>query len=156
MPENPSPTQISDAHFAARDHDQGRVFNGPAPLNTHAARRLEPSNSSLPAGRAILNPGTQLANETVNPASHLSVVPSNVEAVVGSIDDAAQDGSYGTLMLGEGGRSKYLGPTAGSEWLRDVRMAAVDVMRKLNCFSLKTKMHRVRRLHSQRVHLVQR
>ncbi|KAL4764891.1 Zn(II)2Cys6 transcription factor [Aspergillus foveolatus] len=28
-------------------------------------------------------------------------------------------GSHGTLMLGKGGRSKYLGPTAGSEWLKD-------------------------------------
>ncbi|WVW85195.1 hypothetical protein I302_107233 [Kwoniella bestiolae CBS 10118] len=27
--------------------------------------------------------------------------------------------SYGTLMLSEGGRSKYLGPTAASEWLKD-------------------------------------
>ncbi|KAL4901553.1 hypothetical protein BDW74DRAFT_187209 [Aspergillus multicolor] len=30
-----------------------------------------------------------------------------------------ESGSYGTLMLGKGGRSKYLGPTAGSEWLRE-------------------------------------
>lgn len=28
-------------------------------------------------------------------------------------------GSYGTLMLDKDGRSKYLGPTAGSEWLKD-------------------------------------
>ena len=33
---------------------------------------------------------------------------------------AGQNGSYGTLMLGKGGRSKYLGPTAGSEWLKEV------------------------------------
>ncbi|PYI29943.1 hypothetical protein BP00DRAFT_437272 [Aspergillus indologenus CBS 114.80] len=32
---------------------------------------------------------------------------------------AEQNGSYGTLMLGKGGRSKYLGPTAGSEWLKE-------------------------------------
>ncbi|RDH28069.1 hypothetical protein BDQ94DRAFT_163103 [Aspergillus welwitschiae] len=30
-----------------------------------------------------------------------------------------QSGSYGTLMLGKGGRSKYLGPTAGSKWLKE-------------------------------------
>ncbi|OQV06667.1 Fungal specific transcription factor domain-containing protein [Cladophialophora immunda] len=36
-----------------------------------------------------------------------------------SADDAEQSGSYGTLMLSKGGRSKYLGPTAGSEWLKD-------------------------------------
>ncbi|KAL4970486.1 fungal specific transcription factor domain-containing protein [Aspergillus stella-maris] len=30
-----------------------------------------------------------------------------------------EGGSHGTLMLGRGGRSKYLGPAAGSEWLKD-------------------------------------
>jgi hypothetical protein len=37
-----------------------------------------------------------------------------------SVDEGEQSGSYGTLMLSKGGRSKYLGPTAGSEWLKDV------------------------------------
>lgn len=37
-----------------------------------------------------------------------------------SIDDGDQNGSYGTLMLGKRGTSKYLGPTAGSEWLKEV------------------------------------
>ncbi|KAH8587807.1 hypothetical protein B0O99DRAFT_526197, partial [Bisporella sp. PMI_857] len=36
-----------------------------------------------------------------------------------SVDDNEQSDSYGTLMLSQGGRSKYLGPTAGSEWLKD-------------------------------------
>jgi hypothetical protein len=36
------------------------------------------------------------------------------------IDDDNQNGSYGTLMLGKRGLSKYLGPTAGSEWLKEV------------------------------------
>lgn len=35
-------------------------------------------------------------------------------------DDGETSGSHGTLMLSKGGRSKYLGPTAGSEWLKDV------------------------------------
>ena len=38
-----------------------------------------------------------------------------------STDVDEQSGSYGTLMLSKGGRSKYLGPTAGSEWLKEVR-----------------------------------
>ena len=37
-----------------------------------------------------------------------------------SIGVDEQSGSYGTLMLSKGGRSKYLGPTAGSEWLKEV------------------------------------
>jgi hypothetical protein len=75
--------------------------------------------------------------------------------VADSTDDAAQDGSYGTLMLSEGGRSKYLGPTAGSEWLRDVCQSTVDSMRKLSYTSPKTKMHQVHRLHSRLVRQVQ-
>lgn len=66
------------------------------------------------------NAGTHMATETVNPANHLSAGANKADATVDLTDDAALDGSYGTLMLSEGGRSKYLGPTAGSEWLRDV------------------------------------
>lgn len=36
------------------------------------------------------------------------------------INHDKQNGSFGTLMLTRGGRSKYLGPTAGSEWLKEV------------------------------------
>ncbi|CAH0022329.1 unnamed protein product [Clonostachys rhizophaga] len=36
-----------------------------------------------------------------------------------STDDDEQVGSFGTLMLSKRGRSKYLGPTAGSEWLNE-------------------------------------
>lgn len=34
--------------------------------------------------------------------------------------DGGEDFSHGTLMLSKEGRAKYLGPTAGSEWLKDV------------------------------------
>ena len=37
-----------------------------------------------------------------------------------STSTASESQAYGTLLLGQGGRSKYLGPTAGSEWLKDV------------------------------------
>ncbi|EAL20713.1 hypothetical protein CNBE0780 [Cryptococcus deneoformans B-3501A] len=33
--------------------------------------------------------------------------------------DVEEEQSYGTLVMGQGGTSKYLGPTAASEWLRD-------------------------------------
>jgi hypothetical protein len=32
----------------------------------------------------------------------------------------AAEESYGTLMIDPGGRSKWLGPTAGTEWLKNV------------------------------------
>ncbi|KIR39584.1 hypothetical protein I307_01466 [Cryptococcus deuterogattii 99/473] len=40
-------------------------------------------------------------------------------SVVAENVDVEEEQSYGTLVMGQGGRSKYLGPTAGSEWLRD-------------------------------------
>lgn len=36
------------------------------------------------------------------------------------IERGGLEGSYGTLIRSDSGRSKYLGPTAGSEWLKDV------------------------------------
>ncbi|OAA59728.1 Transcription factor [Niveomyces insectorum RCEF 264] len=38
------------------------------------------------------------------------------------LDNVEQNGSYGTLMMSRGGRSRYLGPTAGSEWLKNSQM----------------------------------
>ncbi|KAJ9144638.1 Transcription factor [Pleurostoma richardsiae] len=43
-----------------------------------------------------------------------------------SANNGQQSGSYGTLMLGKRGRSKYLGPTAGSEWLKESEMQDVS------------------------------
>jgi hypothetical protein len=37
-----------------------------------------------------------------------------------SPESSSQAQAYGTLLIGRGGRSKYLGPTAASDWLRDV------------------------------------
>ncbi|KAI0886892.1 fungal-specific transcription factor domain-containing protein [Annulohypoxylon maeteangense] len=42
-----------------------------------------------------------------------------------SIDHGRQGDSHGTLMLSTRGRSKYLGPTAGSEWLKESEMQDV-------------------------------
>ncbi|KAJ9611878.1 hypothetical protein H2204_015120 [Knufia peltigerae] len=36
------------------------------------------------------------------------------------VNNHEQNASHGTLVLDQGGRSKYLGPTAGSEWLKDI------------------------------------
>ena len=49
-------------------------------------------------------------------------------------------------MLSREGRSKYLGPTAGSEWLKDVCCQTVKPLEKLNCCSRKCVI-RLRLLH---------
>ncbi|KAJ8113234.1 hypothetical protein OPT61_g4591 [Boeremia exigua] len=116
-----SVAQIPSTQFSARDdYSQGSAPNGPVPLTAHV-NTMEPPNNPLQADHAwiINSPVNRVADRTIDPANHLSATASNVGAAVDLTDDAAQDGSYGTLMLSEGGRSKYLGPTAGSEWLRD-------------------------------------
>ena len=72
--------------------------HGPSPgtpISAPPDRMAEPLNSALSGASFSGNPAQQ------------------------SIDDAQQGGSYGTLMLSKRGRSKYLGPTAGSEWLKE-------------------------------------
>ncbi|KAJ4987063.1 transcriptional regulatory protein C1F7.11c 2 [Stagonosporopsis vannaccii] len=119
MDENPA-VHISSAQFPVNNHAQGHDSNGPVPLTIHT-NGMEPSNNALHSehGWIMQNSGTHIADETLGPTNHHSSGPSNADAIVDVTDDATQDGSYGTLMLSEGGRSKYLGPTAGSEWLRD-------------------------------------
>ena len=119
---------MTDPHSSARNHGEGHVPERPVSATAHAIT-MEPPNNPLQAGHAwiIPSPITQVAGETIDPVNHLSAGASSVDAAVDLTDDAAQDGSYGTLMLSEGGRSKYLGPTAGSEWLRDVCKMTADI-----------------------------
>lgn len=63
-----------------------------------------------------------------------------------AFEDGEQSASHGTLMLTEGGRSKYLGPTAGSEWLKDV-CCSMLMLSKLNRPSQRHKM-------SQKLHQI--
>lgn len=44
-----------------------------------------------------------------------------------SMDEDEHVGSFGTLMLSKRGRSKYLGPTAGSEWLNEVCSLSMNI-----------------------------
>lgn len=43
-----------------------------------------------------------------------------INSLVASHPDSEMNDAHGTLLLSREGRSKYLGPTAGSEWLKDV------------------------------------
>ncbi|KAI0891439.1 hypothetical protein F4806DRAFT_302651 [Annulohypoxylon nitens] len=81
-------------------------------LDPYAVQGHSPSNSN-PA--PIGNTGESLYN-----VPNLS--RGSINATRQSIDNDQQSGSYGTLMLSQRGRSKYLGPTAGSEWLKESEM----------------------------------
>lgn len=79
-------------------------------LEPYTAQAPSPHTpASAPSGRLeepahSINTGTSASS---NPARY-------------AVEDDRENGSYGTLMLGKRGRSKYLGPTAGSEWLKEV------------------------------------
>uniref|UniRef100_A0A8H7NQV2 Xylanolytic transcriptional activator regulatory domain-containing protein n=1 Tax=Bionectria ochroleuca TaxID=29856 RepID=A0A8H7NQV2_BIOOC len=71
------------------------------------ASSLNTPGSKPPGGRteSLYNPPTGGSGST--------------NAAGRSTNEDEQVGSYGTLMLSKRGRSKYLGPTAGSEWLNE-------------------------------------
>lgn len=104
------------------------------------ARTLEADTVQVPA------PHSASPMPSGGMAGSLHSVPSGAS---GSSNPASQpalvgepSGSYGTLMLSDGGRSKYLGPTAGSEWLKDVCSLALTTLNELNTSSRKRKMYR--------------
>ncbi|KAL4893492.1 hypothetical protein BDV59DRAFT_207607 [Aspergillus ambiguus] len=92
---------------AMQQHSGSRDFEQLALL----ARALQPEtvhkSPLVPSDRIAPQPDDpSTASASNNPASQ-------------PIGAGEQSGSYGTLMLSKGGRSKYLGPTAGSEWLKE-------------------------------------
>ena len=87
----------------------------------YSARGGSSEPSALPLTR-LATPVSQVSRGRITYSDHASQ----------ALDDGEQSGSYGTLMLSQGGRSKYLGPTAGSEWLKDVRSQASLLLIQLN------------------------
>ncbi|THC88987.1 hypothetical protein EYZ11_011571 [Aspergillus tanneri] len=108
-----------------------------SPHNLHIPALEESHESARTSGRipTIRSQGSRndidqlallaraLQPETVlGPASvptHGNAVPEQRNFTSQPVDVNEGSGSYGTLMLSKGGRSRYLGPTAGSEWLKD-------------------------------------
>lgn len=88
------------------------------PATTHLSEALslpaapssigQPSSSTAESGFPFIDTA---AWERLEPPAALPV-PHQVSA--------ADVNSSGTLLMANGGRSKYLGPNASSEWLRDV------------------------------------
>lgn len=91
---------------------------------------LAPVEPSLQSGQtfSLAEPQPFLEHISTLEPTGLNNVPASGLLAARAISNS-DDHVYGTLMLGQGGRSKYLGPTAGSDWLRDVSTTS--------CFSLK-------------------
>nr|KIR85713.1 hypothetical protein I308_03820 [Cryptococcus tetragattii IND107] len=108
-------------------------FNTVSSGNPDIAHRIEgvhEINSISPSDRQIRFNFPTHSTSSASPAAASRYSDSNGEShsrqlhhlgppVVAENVDVEEEQSYGTLVMGQGGRSKYLGPTAGSEWLRD-------------------------------------
>ncbi|KAI9147388.1 hypothetical protein HJFPF1_12408 [Paramyrothecium foliicola] len=84
-----------------------------------ASTAAKPNNVSRPLSQP--NHSSLAPGPLAEPPLRSMPVAANApgEPDIGSMENSEQSGSYGLLVLTKGGRSKYLGPTAGSEWLKD-------------------------------------
>lgn len=106
-------TQLEAAADASRSQAQPQQ-NGSIPLSAHSRMEAPPN----------ISPSTNANNFPARPPSHHSLSRS-------TLTDPERDGglpyddglSSGTLVIAAG-RSKYFGPRAGNEWLKDVSVTA--------------------------------
>ncbi|KAK5094261.1 hypothetical protein LTS08_008681 [Lithohypha guttulata] len=101
----PEPTRpVTQQHASEAELDRlATVASTLAPYPVAAQISFAPAEAF---NEAVRNISSVLTNSTTN-VTHAS------------LDDDANE-AHGTLMLSREGRSKYLGPTAGSEWLKDL------------------------------------
>ena len=69
---------------------------------------------------ASVNRTTLVSHAPTTASAHDGILPSTRTSGLEGPSGFLQDGSHGTLLLDKEGRARYLGPTAGSEWLKDV------------------------------------
>ncbi|WVQ97545.1 hypothetical protein IAU59_004659 [Kwoniella sp. CBS 9459] len=90
-----------------------------APASTSAA---EPRQVSSAGGQYIQQPRPDLPSENSDPQHGSSPM---IMGDSGRSRSPVQH-SHGTLVIGHSGRSRYLGPTAGTEWLKNQEMRNGD------------------------------
>jgi hypothetical protein len=129
-----SPAGHSFDHQHMQQGEQPHLLDPPQ-RHVHA----EAGEAILPTQRPEIRPGhTQIHHDYDGHDSlnRLALLAHPMQPV----EDDNENGSYGTLMLSKEGQSKYLGPTAGSEWLKDVGHMAPMAPNKLKYSSRKRKM----------------
>lgn len=107
----PEPTRpVTQQHASEAELDRlATAASTLAPYPVAAQISFAPAEAF---NEAVRNISSVLTNSTTN-VTHAS------------LDDDANE-AHGTLMLSREGRSKYLGPTAGSEWLKDVSQQILE------------------------------
>ena len=97
--------------------------SGPSALPRLPALRPESTNQPRPGSSAGLHSAVvenALHFDFTTPPDLFPTNSASVNLVRHADVMQAPDSAHGTLLIGRGGRSKYLGPTAASEWLKDV------------------------------------
>lgn len=117
--EQPRPLQFESSqdhpHAQAMIHSQGSGnSSGPG---RDVQSQLQPYTVSNPPPPNVLGGPSVSINPPVHPP-----------------EAGDQNDSYGTLMLSKGGRYKYLGPTAGTEWLKEVSLSGFQGTGQANSF----------------------
>ena len=87
---------------------------GPVGSSSYSALQWSPPPHMSPP--SLQHDGTvpNAANPNESATAHIELSPSN------PTERSPQEQSFGTLVISHSGRSKYLGPSAASEWLKDV------------------------------------
>ncbi|ODN81761.1 hypothetical protein L202_02144 [Cryptococcus amylolentus CBS 6039] len=109
--------ETASSTSAARNEPPGQSPITISPYPSHPFQYDIPEHSPAP-GAQPLSPFPSRASQ-ISPHVH-DGTGENKETIKHSPDmDTEGEQSHGTLVISHGGRSKYLGPTAASEWLRD-------------------------------------
>lgn len=128
--DSPTSTPARTARPARLLPTQESTVNGEG--NTNSAAFLDFQGAFLGCPTEPQTPQVAASPSLSNATSSLhttagSVRPNNEnnednDVANSQVNDEEKSNSYGTLVMSRGGRSKYLGPTAGSEWLKDVQV----------------------------------
>lgn len=123
--QHPPQTHASDLQF-------NTVLDGNPDIShsieaVHEIRKIVPCDGPIQFGFpthsiSSTSPAAASRHSDSNPEPHSRHLHHFDPPVVAENVDVGEEQSYGTLVMAQGGRSKYLGPTAGSEWLRDVSL----------------------------------
>lgn len=114
---NPLPARASPPAIppTAQRDDSVPPFAAPPVEEVHSVRFdfSEPPGGWSPHASVPMPSSSTIVSRTVQPVT----AENRRELTLGTSPD---DQSFGTLVISQSGRSKYLGPTAASEWLQDV------------------------------------
>ncbi|WWC87416.1 uncharacterized protein L201_002305 [Kwoniella dendrophila CBS 6074] len=107
----PSSSSHESVYWARTDEQSGYSRHHPPPLPPPAPRSV--SHPSSPHNSTDMIPGSSMNSiDGSIPPRHLPRSP------------VAH--SHGTLVIGQEGRSRYLGPTAGTEWLKNQELGSPE------------------------------